>query len=62
MEKYATMSFEEKRAALLKAAERQGRSRGVSKQVEFDDKEIADFLRQYQEFQQKSRSTIIIAR
>ena len=62
MEKRATMSFEEKRAALLKAAEQQGRSRGVSKHVEFEDKEISELLRQYQEYQKNSRSIIVWAR
>lgn len=59
MEKHAIMSFDEKRAALLKAAKQQG-PRGVSKQVYFENEEIPEFLQQYQAYQKTSRETIIL--
>ena len=57
----ATMSFEEKRAAFLQAAEREGGEQGVSKEVGFSDNDVTEFLEQYRQFEKESRQVELLA-
>lgn len=56
----ATMSFEEKREALHRAATSQGQ--GVSKRVPFPNNDVPEFLRQYRQFKEASRKVQVVAR
>jgi hypothetical protein len=56
------MSFDDKRAALLRAAKEQSQERGVSKQVNFSNNGIPELLRNYQEYEKESRKTVIQTR
>ena len=58
----ATMSFEEKREALLKAATSRSQGKGVSKQVPFANDDVPEFLRQYRQFKEDSRKVRVVAR
>jgi hypothetical protein len=60
--KRATMSFEEKREALLKAATSRGQGQGVCKQVPFPNNDVPEFLRQYRQFKEDSRKVRVVAR
>jgi len=59
MDEYATMSFDEKRAALLQAAREQYTDRPVSRRITYEDNEISGLLREYQEYKRESRNIII---
>ena len=58
----ATMSFEEKREELLRAATSRSRGQGVSKQVPFTNSDVPEFLRQYRQFKEESRKVRVVAR
>ena len=58
----ATMSFEEKREELLRAATSRSRGQGVSKQVPFTNNDVPEFLRQYRQFKEESRKVRVVAR
>jgi len=58
----ATMSFEEKREALLKAATSRSQGKSVSKQVPFANNDVPEFLRQYRQFKEDSRKVRVVAR
>ena len=51
----ATMSFEDKRAAFLQAAEEGSGEHGIVREVEFPAANIAIFLERYEKFKEESR-------
>ena len=51
----ATMSFEDKRAAFLKAVEKDGAGKGIIKEVAFFNNDIDEFLKQFKQFEDDSR-------
>jgi hypothetical protein len=60
--KRASMSFEEKREALLKAATSCSEGQGVSKRVPFPNNDVPEFLRQFRQFEAESRKVRVVAR
>ena len=58
----ATMSFEDKRRALLDAATQNSGGKGISQEVEFADNDIPEFLKQWKKFQAESRKVRILAK
>ena len=58
----ATMSFEDKRRALLLAASEGSQEKGVIKEVPFTNEDVPDFLEQLRRFQRESRKAHIVAK
>jgi len=60
--KRATMSFDEKREALLKAATSENAGKCVTKTVSFVDDDVPAFLNELRRFREESRKKEILAR
>jgi len=60
--KKATMSFEEKRKAILQAAEQNCGQQTVSKTITFSSDVIPTFLKDLRKFQEESRKVRIVAK
>jgi len=60
--KKATMSFDEKRQALLRAAERNCSKQEVLQTVTFSNNDIPTFLKKLRKFQDESRKVRLLAK
>ena len=60
--KRATMSFEEKREAISRAAARESKGAAVTKKVSFTNDDVPAFLLELRRFQEDSRARRILAR
>ncbi len=60
--KRATMSFDEKRKAVLRAAAQESAGTAVTKPASFPNDDVPAFLRELRRFQKESREKRILAR
>lgn len=60
--KRATMSFDQKRKAVSRAAAEESQGAGVTKQVPFPSDDVPSFVRELRRFQEESRAKRILAR
>ena len=60
--KRATMSFDEKRKAVSRAAADESKGAAVTKKVSFSNDDVLAFLRELRRFQEDSRAKRILAR
>lgn len=60
--KRATMSFDEKRAAVARAAMQESMGSAVTKQVSFSNDDVPAFIVEMRRFQEDSRKRRVLAR
>ena len=60
--KRATMSFDEKREAVSRAAAEESNGLAVTKQVAFSNDDVPAFIQEMRRFQEESRAKRILAR
>lgn len=60
--KRATMSFEDKRKAIARAAAQESKGTAVTRQVSFTNDDVPTFLRELRRFEEESRAKRILAR
>ena len=60
--KRATMSFDEKRKAVSRAAAQQSKGAAVTKQVSFSNEDVPTFLLAMRRYQERSRAKDILVR
>ncbi len=58
----ATMSFDQKREAVSRAAAEESKGEAVTKQVSFPNNDVPAFLEELRRFQEDSRAKRILAR